>query len=293
MSSDRAYAANLWQCPMPIKNTPAFCGPAKIYDTNGPSVDANAMWCFYIQYLFVVRRARTHKIIKILTENKKNSRNKFRPLTFYGICFIVGKLLANANVSRNCCQACDFQTSIVRCMQLRYFDAQLAARCHQMMAIGDAAWTTQFVRVTSVLAVRVVCVPAAKWKVKIGFFSLIFRHKKLHILHWWVYFRNSNNIFMVNEIAGVLSNYVDILHEKYRRQTFAQPIKYIFAIWISRGMKMDGKIECVDRRCASLTSIEIPMNETHYSKIRIQIAANAFPLLLLSVENNIWDFEKW
>lgn len=49
------------------------------------------------------------------------------PLTFYGIRFIVGELLANANMGRNCCQACDFQTSVVRCMQLRHFNAQLAA----------------------------------------------------------------------------------------------------------------------------------------------------------------------
>lgn len=44
-------------------------------------------------------------------------------------------------------------------MQLRHFNAQLAAGRHQMMAI-IGTWTGQFVRVASVFAVRVVCIPA-------------------------------------------------------------------------------------------------------------------------------------
>lgn len=127
--------------------------------------------------------------MKMKMKKKTRTKQNF-PLTFYGIRFIVGELLANANMGRNCCQACDFQPTVVWCVQLRYFDAQLAARCHQMMTIIRTG-TSQFVRMASVFAVRVIRIPA-KEKIRCIFnfrlnagFRLI-----LDSMDWWAGYKN-------------------------------------------------------------------------------------------------------
>lgn len=121
--------------------------------------------------IFLRRGTHKQKQIKML---QKSEAKQIFPLTFYGICFIVSELLANADMGRNRCQARDFQTSIMRCVQLRYFDTQLAARCRQMVT-ANRSRTSRFARVTSVFAMRVVCVPVTNEKIELTYLLFRFR----------------------------------------------------------------------------------------------------------------------